>query len=72
MRPARDAWLVSASLGLLDGSCSEALEQRLGWTQPVAANVAAVQLLALSSQHAQVQLLRFVEVRLHSDSNIMA
>ena len=56
MRPVEDAWLVSASLGLLDGSCSEALSSLLGWRSPVPVNVAAVQLLALSSMHSQACL----------------
>ena len=54
MRPLEDAWLVSASLGLLEGSCSGALKALLGWDSPVPVNVAAVQLLALTSMHAQV------------------
>ena len=58
MRPAHDAWLVSASLALLDGACSEALQRRLGWTHPLPANVAAVQLMALSGMHAQVASVR--------------
>ena len=68
MRPASDGWLVSASLALLDGACSAALEQRLGWSQPVPANVVAVQLLALSSQHAQV---RFGLTRLSSSMPVI-
>ena len=54
VRPVEDAWLVSASLGLLEGSCSDALKGLLGWQSPVPVNVAAVQLLALTSMHPQV------------------
>ncbi|KAL4545625.1 hypothetical protein Ndes2526B_g00282 [Nannochloris sp. 'desiccata'] len=47
VRPQDTAWLCSATLSLLDGQCSNALQIKLGWTTPLPAKVLAAQLVAL-------------------------
>ena len=54
VRPAGDAWLVSASTGLLDGYASPALAAALGWDSPPSAHVLAAQLQQLGAMHPQV------------------
>jgi hypothetical protein len=54
VRPHADMWHVSASMYILDGTCSEALAGRMGWDQPVQAQILACQLLKLSEMHPEV------------------
>lgn len=54
VRPQSEGWLVSASLHLLDGSCSSRLAHYMGWDQPIPAQILASQLLELGNAHSQV------------------
>ena len=50
----RDAWLASGSMRILDGECSDALAERLGWQEPVEPVNLAAQLLELGKLHSEV------------------
>ena len=57
VRPREDAWLVSASFGLLDGEArSESLRRLLGWIAPPSLPTLATQLSALACQPAPGEL----------------
>ncbi len=51
VRPQSAAWLCSASLSLLQGECSEALQRKFGWNASLPAKVLAAQLVALGHLH---------------------
>jgi hypothetical protein len=52
-RPASDAWLASASCGLVDGAPrSPALLARLGWSRPLPGALLGAQLAALGALHS--------------------
>ena len=53
MRPTCDMWLTSVCTRILDGECSYALAQRLGWLQPIPLTHLAAQLLELGKMHAK-------------------
>lgn len=55
VRPAADLWVVASAMHLLDGSCSDALAERLGWVVPPPSNVIAGQLFTLGKMYPQVQ-----------------
>ncbi|KAK9808692.1 hypothetical protein WJX72_002029 [[Myrmecia] bisecta] len=54
VRPASDAWLVSATLRILDGTCSAALAERLGWAKPLPSAALVAQLVELGKRHEVV------------------
>ncbi|GER32765.1 zinc finger family protein, partial [Striga asiatica] len=52
VRLSSDAWLVSASMRILDGECSSsALSHQLGWSNPPGGSVIAAQLLELGKNN---------------------
>ncbi|EFJ19830.1 hypothetical protein SELMODRAFT_152901 [Selaginella moellendorffii] len=53
VRPASDIWLVSGAMRILDGDCSSFLQEKLGWTQTLKANVLAHQLIELSKRYSR-------------------
>jgi len=53
VRPQDTAWLCSATLRLLDGQCSSALQQKLGWSALLPAKILAAQLVALGHLHSR-------------------
>lgn len=56
------AWLCSASMRVLEGSCSAELEIKLGWVGAPPLNVLAAQLLELGKLHAKVRPLQNIGI----------
>lgn len=51
VRPREAAWLISASMGILDAECSDAFAEKLGWSEPLPLKPLAAQLVALGHLH---------------------
>ncbi|KAK6149340.1 hypothetical protein DH2020_016865 [Rehmannia glutinosa] len=61
-RPKSQMWIVSSKLHVLDGECSEYLQHKLGWMDPLDVNTLSAQLVGLCNSYN--------EIRLHYDAEL--
>ncbi|KAL0410666.1 UNVERIFIED_CONTAM: Sacsin [Sesamum latifolium] len=55
-RPQSQMWIVSSKLHVLDGECSEYLQQKLGWMEPLDLHTLSAQLVGLSKIYNETRL----------------
>ncbi|KAK4397028.1 Sacsin [Sesamum angolense] len=55
-RPQSQMWIVSSKLHVLDGECSEYLQQKLGWMDPLDLHTLSAQLVGLSKLYNETRL----------------
>ncbi|KAL3643316.1 hypothetical protein CASFOL_014131 [Castilleja foliolosa] len=55
-RPKSQMWIVSSELHVLDGECSEYLQHKLGWMDPLGVNTLVAQLVGLCNSYNEIRL----------------
>ncbi|KAL3825148.1 hypothetical protein ACJIZ3_021177 [Penstemon smallii] len=63
VRPQSQMWTVSSKLHILDGECSEYLQQKLGWMDPPDLETLSAQLVGLSNNYNEIKLHYNVELQ---------
>ncbi|KAG8376019.1 hypothetical protein BUALT_Bualt09G0019400 [Buddleja alternifolia] len=55
-RPESQMWIVSSKLHILDGECSEYLQHKLGWMNPLDVEILSAQLVALCNSYNDIKM----------------